>query len=49
MSPNYGHYQGEGALVKADTPVANTKECADIGSGGPVENITLWKYSINGI
>jgi len=43
--PNLGSYQGHGDRVAASS-TANA--CADIGSGGTVENVTLWQYQING-
>jgi hypothetical protein len=46
---NIGAYQGHGNLVDASTSVANTKACTNIGAGGTLQNITLKKYSVNGI
>lgn len=48
FTPNIGAYQGHGNLVSASTTVANTPTCSDIGSTGPVTNITLYKYDTNG-
>lgn len=47
-TPNVGSYQGHGNLVSASVAVANTSTCSDIGSTGPVTNITLYKYDTNG-
>lgn len=48
MKPNAGAYQGHGTLVKASSTVANTEACEDIGSGGDVTDVELYKYSGNG-
>ncbi len=55
-TPNIGIYQGHSSdssnpykLVKANTvSSANTNLCSDIGSGGTITNVTLWKYDTNG-
>lgn len=45
FAPNIGAYQGHGDLVASSTTASG---CADIGSGGTVENITLLQYETNG-
>ncbi len=40
--PNYGHYAGDGTLV------STSGACANIGTGGLVENVRLLAYSSNG-
>ncbi len=47
-TPNLGSYQGHGDFVSAQTVVSNTQICPDIGAGGSIENVTLYKYSTNG-
>ena len=37
-TPNMGSYQGHGSLISAGS----------IGTGGTIENVTLWKYDTNG-
>lgn len=37
-TPNIGSYQGHGSLITAGS----------IGTGGTIENVTLWKYETNG-
>jgi hypothetical protein len=48
FTPNIGAYQGHGNLVSASTTVANTPTCSDIGTGGSITNVTLYKYESNG-
>ena len=48
FTPNVGAYQGHGNLVSANTPVSNTPTCSDIGTGGTITNVTLYKYENNG-
>jgi len=48
-TPNIGAYQGHSSLVAASSNVPNTAACADIGTGGTITNVTLMKYSINGV
>ncbi len=48
FNPNTGSYPGHGSLVTASTPVTGTPSCSDIGTGGAVENVTLYKYNTNG-
>jgi hypothetical protein len=48
FTPNVGAYQGHGNLVSASTTVANTPTCSDIGTGGTITNVTLYKYENNG-
>jgi hypothetical protein len=48
-TPNIGAYQGHGNLIKADAgSTTNSNSCADIGSGGTVQNVKLFKYETNG-
>lgn len=48
IQPNFGYYQGHGNIVPASQTVANTPTCADIGTGGTIQNVTLFKYDQNG-
>ncbi|MDA9951433.1 right-handed parallel beta-helix repeat-containing protein [Oligoflexaceae bacterium] len=48
VSRNHGAYQGHGDLIPADQTTPSTLNCPNIGAGGTIENVTLWKYEING-
>ncbi|MDX1957457.1 MAG: hypothetical protein SFU98_02735 [Leptospiraceae bacterium] len=49
-TPNIGAYQGHGSIIKgtvsANTP--NDQSCSDIGTGGTIQNVKIFKYQING-
>jgi hypothetical protein len=47
-TPNIGAYQGHGNLVSASTSTSTTNNCSDLGSGGTISNVKLWKYETNG-
>jgi hypothetical protein len=48
-TPNIGAYQGHGNLSKADaSSTTNSNTCSDIGSGGTIQNVKLFKYETNG-
>ena len=52
-TPNIHAYQGHstttfGNLVSASLATASTLSCSDIGNGGTVQNISLWKFDTNG-
>jgi len=42
--PNIGAYQGHGALLPAST----VSGCSDVGTGGTIQNVTLYQYENNG-
>lgn len=47
-TPNIGAYQGHGTLVSASQTTSTTNNCSDIGSGGTISNVKLWKWDTNG-
>ncbi|HNE11639.1 MAG TPA: right-handed parallel beta-helix repeat-containing protein, partial [Leptospiraceae bacterium] len=47
-TPNIGAYQGHGTLVSASLTTFNTNNCSDIGVGGTISNVKLWKWDTNG-
>ena len=52
-TPNIHAYQGHstntfGDLVPASQVTPTTNTCQDIGTGGTVQNVKLWKYDTNG-
>ncbi len=47
-TPNIASYQGHGNLVKANQTTSTTNVCNDIGAGGTITNVKLWKYETNG-
>ena len=49
-TPNIGSYQGHGNLISgtASTTTPNDQSCADIGTGGTIANVRIFKYQTNG-
>ncbi|MDX1958619.1 MAG: hypothetical protein SFU98_08610 [Leptospiraceae bacterium] len=49
-TPNIGSYQGHGDLIKGTeaSTTPNDKSCADIGAGGTIQNVKIYKYKTNG-
>ena len=47
-TPNIGAYQGHGSIIPASQISGTTTNCADVGTGGVVSNVTLMKYANNG-
>ena len=49
FTPNIGAYQGHGNIVSASLTTSGTSyTCADIGTGGTIQNVKLYKYETNG-